>query len=298
MAFSRTKTLRLLVGAFLFLLAFQPGEAQSFLGKSTLWKVSSERNTVYLLGSIHALKSEHYPLKAPIEKAFEDSQVLVLEVDPGSMGDLTMQGAMLGKGMLPPGSTLEQSLSSSVYELAKSKTSELGLDIDLFQGFKPWLFALTLGMTKLQASGFNPAQGVDFYFYGKAAGAGKPVNSLETMNYQLGLFDQLSPENQEAFVSQTLKDLDMVEKEMDTLISAWSSGDTGEMEALLLRNFRGHPDLYEALVAQRNRNWVFKIESFLNDDKNYLVVVGAAHLVGREGVVEMLRSKGYSIEQL
>jgi uncharacterized protein len=298
MALPRSKTSRLLLGALLLLLAFQVGEVRPFGGKSTLWKVSSGKNTVYLLGSIHALKSEQYPLKAPIEQAFEDSQVLVLEVDPASMGDLAMQGAMLGKGMLPPGSTLEQCLSSSVYELAKSKTSELGLDIELFQGFKPWLFALTLGMTKLQASGFNPAQGVDFYFYGKAAAAGKPVKSLETMDYQLGLFDQLSPENQEAFLSQTLKDLDVMEKEMATLISAWSSGDVGELEALLLRNFRGHADLYEALVAQRNRAWTFKIESFLNDDKNHLVVVGAAHLVGREGLVEMLRSKGYSIEQL
>lgn len=298
MAFSRTKRLRLLVCAFLCLLAFKVGEVQPFAGKSTLWKVSSGKNIVYLLGSIHALKSEHYPLKEPIENAFEDSQVLVLEADPAGMGDLAMQGAMLGKGMLPPGSTLEQCLNSSVYELAKSKTSELGLDIELFQGFKPWLFALTLGMTKLQASGFSAAQGVDFYFYGKAAAAGKPVKSLETMDYQLGLFDQLSPENQEAFVSQTLKDLDVIEKEISTLISAWSSGDVGEMEALLLRNFQGHPDLYEALVAQRNRIWTLKIESFLNDDKNHLVVVGAAHLVGREGLVEILQSKGYSIEQL
>lgn len=298
MGFFRSKTLRLLAYAFLFFLASRSEEVQSFLGKSTLWKVSSGKNTVYLLGSIHALKNEHYPLKAPIEKAYEDSQVLVLEVDPGGMGDLAIQGAMLGRGMLPPGVTLAQSLSTSVYELAKSKTSELGLDIDVFQGFKPWLFALTLGMTKLQASGFNPVQGVDFYFYGKAADAGKPVKSLETMDYQLGLFDALSPENQEAFVFQTLKDLDVAEKEMDALVAAWSSGDTEALGSILLRNFRGQPDLYEALVAQRNRTWVLKIESYLNDDKNYLVVVGAAHLVGTEGVVELLRRKGYSIEQL
>ena len=124
--------------------------------KNTLWRVSSGGNSIYLLGSLHLLKRENYPLNETIEKAFNDSQTLVLEVDMKSMTDPTTQQMMLSRGMLPQGDSIDKRVSKETYELAKKKTQELGLDISAFKQFKPWFFAMTLTVIKLQSLGFNP----------------------------------------------------------------------------------------------------------------------------------------------
>jgi len=114
------------------------GTSQETGSKNTLWRVSSGENSVYLLGSLHLLKRENYPLNAPIEKAFNDSQTLVMEVDMKSMTDPTTQQMMLSKGMLPQGDSLDKQISKETYELAKEKTQKLGLDISAFKQLKPW----------------------------------------------------------------------------------------------------------------------------------------------------------------
>lgn len=293
----RLKEKALLVIAITFFgcVAVQVWEAEA---KNSLWRVKGEKNTVYIQGSIHLLKSGNYPLNEAIEQAFDDSEVLALELDAGLMNDPATALQMLTKGTLPEGSTLEESLSAKTYELAKTRTSELGLDIEFFERFKPWFFAVSIEATKLQSLGFSSLHGVDMYFYSKAQKVGKPVVGLETVEFQIGLFDNLSSAEQDNFVYQTLKELDTVEKEIKVIIKAWETGDTGGLEAALLKNFKKYPGLYEIFLSKRNRNWMSKLEEFLKDDKNYMIVVGAAHLVGKTGVIELLKKKGYSIEQM
>ena len=148
--------------------------------KNTLWRVSSEKNSVYLLGSLHLLKSDNYPLDNSIDRAFDDSQILVLEVDLSSQTDPKTQHMMLAKGMLPEGDSLDKRISKKTYELARAKTAELGLDIAAFKQFKPWFFTMTLVLTKLQTLGFSPQYGLDLHFFKKATQSGKQVLGLET----------------------------------------------------------------------------------------------------------------------
>lgn len=266
--------------------------------KNILWRIGSQNNSVYLLGSIHLLKSDNYPLNDIIENAFEDSQILVLEFDLESMNDPEIQQAMLMKGMFSEGQTLEKSIGKDAYKLAKTKTEELGVDIAMFENFKPWFFAMTLTTMKLQLLGFNSQYGLDFYFFMKAKQTGKQIMGLETPEYQLDLFDKMSSHNQELLVYQTLLELDIIEKEIDTILNAWSTGDARELGTMLLKSFKEYPGLYETLVTSRNKNWMSKIESFLEKKENYMILVGAGHLVGKNGLVELLKNKGYSIEQL
>jgi len=272
--------------------------SQEKVSKNTLWRVNSEENSVYLLGSLHLLKRENYPLNAQIEKAFNDSEILVLEVDMKSMTDPSTQQMILSRGMLPQGDSLDQQISLETYELAKEKTQTLGLDISAFKQFKPWFFAMTLTVVKLQALGFNPQDGLDTYLFSRAKEAGKQILGLETFKQQLGMLDTLSTVNQDKLLGQTFKELDILENEMDIIIKAWSSGDIKVLESTMLKSFEEYPVLFQKLIIERNKTWIKKIESFLKNKKNYMVVVGAAHLAGKQGIVELLKKKGYAVIQL
>lgn len=282
---------------FCFHAFYAPGKTDA-LSRNSLWRVTSKDNTVYLLGSLHLLRQENYPLSNVIEKAFEESRVLVLEVDLGVTSDPITQLMMLTKGMFSQGQSLEKSLNRKTYSLAKDKVRELGMDITMFNVFKPWYFAMTLSTLKLQSLGFNPAYGVDYYFYRKAITSEKQILGLETLEYQLNLFDTMSSPYQDLLVYQTLRDLETMEKEMNAIVSAWESGDVMTLEKKLLENFLDYPHLYELLVVKRNRNWISKIQTFLARKDIHMIIVGAGHLVGKDGLLELLMARGYSVEQL
>ena len=266
--------------------------------KNSLWKVKSENNTIYLQGSVHLLKSDNYPLDPSIEKAFETSQVLVLEADLRTMSDPKVQQLMITKGMLPQGYSLEDRLSRGTFELAKKEMQELSIDISAFMQFKPWMFAMSLVTVKLQKLGFTPEYGVDMYFLSRAIKSGKKIVGLETLEYQIDLFDTLTPTQQDALVLQTLKDLDIIEERINSIVMAWSSGDVKTMEEIMVESFKEYPTIYALLITKRNENWVSQIETLLHQTDNYMIVVGALHLVGENGLVELLRRKGYTVEQL
>ena len=146
--------------------------------------------------------------------------------------------------------------------------------------------------------GYRQKYGVDFHFYNRAKESGKEIVGLETLEFQLGLFDAMSDTDQENLVKQTLEDLATIEDEVDGLVKAWAAGDLETMDALLVREFKKYPRLYESLFVNRNRDWIPAIESFLQSDQDYLIVVGAGHLAGKDGVLALLEEKGYTVEKL
>ncbi len=159
------------------------------------------------------------------------------------------------------------------------------------------MFAVTLASLKLTELGFEPAQGVDRYFFNKARQAGKPVMGLETMEYQANLFDKLSDEDQEAIVHQTLLDLDILDQEMDSIVTAWEKGDAEELDVVLLKSFKEYPTIHRKFVVERNHNWMKKIAPLFKRNDDYMIIVGAAHMLGDEGLVELLKKEGYRVEQ-
>ena len=265
---------------------------------NALWQVSTGNNTVYLLGSIHVLKGNEAVLQGPVGKAFNDSKILVFELDLKEMTSSNAQQTILAKGMLPPGDSLEQKINKETYDLAKAKTEELGLDMATFRQFKPWFFIMTLSAFKLNMLGFSSQNGIDSLLYSKASQSGKKILGLETFEQQMDMLDTMSRLNQDELVRQAIKDLDVLEQELDTILDAWSIGDMDKLEATILKSFKDFPAIYEALIIERNKKWMKSIESFLGEKENHMVVVGAAHLAGKEGLVELLKEKGCSVEQL
>ncbi len=266
--------------------------------KSCLWKATSKKGTLYIQGSVHLLKSTDYPLPAAIEAAYEASDVLMLEVDMKAMLAPETQQMIMAKALLKGDQTLEGLLQPDVYALLSAELTEAGLPAPVTQKFKPWFATMTLMLLKMQAMGFDPTLGLDQYFYNKATADQKPVIGLETVKFQIDLFDALAEENQNAYIKRALKELDLFETMLDQLMKAWKAGNIEELGKLMQESFEEHPGLYERFVIDRNKNWVKKIDREASEKKTHMIVVGAAHLPGKEGLIELLKQKGYSVEQL
>jgi len=286
-----------MVGALVALGAASPGVIHA---ESThcLWRASNGANHVYLQGSVHLLKKSHYPLPEALEKAYADSSVLVLEADLSAAQDPALQMALLQKGMLEGKDTLQGLLSEETWAMAEKQVKEMGMNIALFNAFKPWYFATSITALRLQTLGFSPFDGVDWHFFNRAKTDEKLVIGLETLDYQMSLFDAISKGDQEAMVRQTLEDIAHIEEEMDGILEAWSTGDLKAMDETLLKSFKEYPVVYKSLVTDRNHNWIPKIVEYLNSGKVHMIVVGAGHFSGEEGLLELLKKKGLRIKQL
>jgi len=292
---------RILSAVLLLLLldfSFFPRDAVSGQ-KSFLWKVRSKTTTVYLLGSVHFLKKEAYPLERKIEDAFEKSDVLAVEADITDATKLDI-GKLLGSAFYQGDETLEKHVSRETYELIKKELGASGLPFEFFERQRPWFLALTLTSVELLKLGFDPDYGIDRHFLTKAQGR-KKITELESLDYQLDLLSGLSDADQEMFLLYTVKDLKNLGRQTDEILRSWRSGDTGGLEAAMTQGVTGDrrmSSFYDKLIYERNRNMTSKIEGYLGSKESVFVVVGAGHLVGSRGIVELLRAKGYAIEQL
>jgi uncharacterized protein YbaP (TraB family) len=267
-------------------------------GKTSVWKVSSAKGTAYLLGSIHMLTENDFPLPAAMVDAFEKADTVVFEVDPDSLQTTAVQMFVLQNAMCGEGKTLRSELGDSVFALVEERAESLGVDLAPFSGFKPWFVGLTLTLAEMQKMGFDPMLGVEMRFAKSAKEAGKPIVSLETAEYQLGLFIGLTGGEQRDFLLHALSQLSDIEGELGKIISAWKTGSLEDLDETLNKSFDEFPSIYERLVTRRNRNWVERIGEFLDSGKTHIVIVGVGHMPGREGLLELLAKKGYAIEQM
>ena len=272
--------------------------AQAPTGRSFVWKATGRQTSIYLVGSVHLLSKDYYPLSAALDQSFKDSDLLVEELDLGEMLEPTAQMRMLTRGMLPAGQTLDKVVSPETFEMVGKRATALGLPTEPLRQFKPWSLALMLMSLEWNNAGFDADLGLDKYFYDKAKADGRLIQGLETPEYQVSRLDEMSPEQQDRFLAGTLKDLETGPQSVEDLAKAWKAGDAGAIERLALDDLRKEQELYQRMILDRNRNWLPKIEALFNRRGRALVVVGAAHLVGPDGLLAMLKAKGYTIEQL
>jgi uncharacterized protein len=265
--------------------------------KTFAWKATGKGGVVYLVGSVHLLSKDFYPLNPAIDAAYKDADLLVEEVDMAEMLDPSAQLGFLSRGMLPSSTPLDTVVSASTYALVTKRASDLGLPVEPFKLLKPWLVALMLVQVEWQKAGFDPELGLDKHFYDQAKADGKRTEGLETAEYQISRLDGMSMEQQEHLLSESLKDLDAERANMTRLVDAWRAGDAPGVERIVLSELKQEPLLYQRLLVERNRNWIPKIEALFARPRPALVVVGAAHLVGPDGLIALLKAKGYTVEQ-
>jgi hypothetical protein len=269
------------------------------LADPAAWRVAGKNGgEVVLLGSVHALRASDYPLPPVVDELYAHADVLVMELDLDDLDPKTEQATLLAVARLPPAQHLPDVLDASVYGLAERRAGELGIDLGLLDRFEPWLVAITMLDAGLEKLGFVSSLGLERYFIAKAAKDHKEIVGLESLDKQLGIFDQLTPREQQSLLEQTLQELDGASETMTQLATAWRDGKLETLTDTLLADFGDFPMLYDALVTERNSAWVESLERMLDDGHRYLVVVGALHLVGNGSVIEKLGERGHRVERL
>lgn len=267
--------------------------------KNFLWQVRSDSNVVYVLGSVHILKESNYPLDAAIQKAYGQSQKLVFEIDLTKIDPHEAQTVLLTKGFYKIPDSLKDNVAHATYESALKIGQEYGFNEFTLNQFKPWSLAMTLMLMKFKQLGYDEEFGIDMHFLNRATNDQKEIIGLETFEYQIGVFEALSKETQESMLLNTIEEINKADELMNDMVIAWTAGDSSKVDELMNGELKAEfPELHQALLVKRNKEWLPKLEEFLKEDKTYLVVVGAGHLVGKEGVIELLRAKGYKIKQM
>ena len=264
----------------------------------TMWLAEGTSNRVYVLGSIHLLRERDHPLPQVIGDAYEDAETLYMEIDMDDLDPLASQATITRLGMLEEGISLRDVMGEELYAEAAAAASELEIPLEMLDRTEPWYAAITVEQLVLARIGFNAAYGVEMHLLRKASGDGKEILGFETLEQQLGYLDGLSLEAQRKLLMQTLTEGAAVREIMDDLILAWRSGDIDYLEQTLLDDLSGYPELYDTIVADRNRLWVDTIDDLLDGGQDYLVIVGALHLVGEDGVPQLLEQRGIRITQM
>jgi uncharacterized protein YbaP (TraB family) len=265
---------------------------------SPVWAIKGAHNTVYLAGSVHLLRKTDAKLPAAFDKAYADASALVMEIDMDDLDPMQAQGWMLENGLYGEEGSLSETIGKARFEKVEQQTNELGLPVEAVERFKPWMAAMTLAQLQLVKLGFDPESGVEKQLQLHAQGDRKEITGFETVQEQLGLLNDLSTADQIKFLDLTLEEMREMQGETDDLLAAWRSGNAQKLSALLGKEYSVAPALYSTLVAGRNRKWIPRIETLLKSDKNYMVVVGTLHIVGKGGLLDLLKADGFSSRQL
>ncbi len=263
----------------------------------SLWELQGKHNTVFLLGSIHVLRPGDYPLSPAVMQAYASSKSLLMEINLADMDLEQLQAEMLASAMLPEGKSLPGVLGPKRYSRAESLAHDVGVELATFDQFAPWFAAEAISQVQLLQLGFQPTSGVEMYFLERARSDGKSIAGLETVHDQIALFEGLSLDAQAEYLVASLEQAHELPKQVDDMVHAWQRGDTAWFDDQLKSELGRDPVLYQSVLAARNRKWIPKIEALLNGDKNYLVIVGTGHLVGRNSVIDLLKKDGVGATQ-
>ena len=272
--------------------------ALSAHGASPVWAIHGAHNTVYLAGSVHMLKASESALPAGFDRAYTGSQGLVMELDVANLNPLDAAGWMLEHGALPEGTTLHQRLGDNRFQKVSTEAQKLGVPAELMQQQQPWVVGMELMELKYQQLGFDAESGVEQQLAARAQTDRKPISGLETLAEQLGVLGGMSDDDQVRFLDMVVSEMGDVGGDTQQVITAWRSGDASRLAALLGEEYKSFPALYRMLVSDRNRHWLPQIEKLLQGRQDYFVVVGALHLVGDGGLLDLVRRDGYRPEQL
>lgn len=260
-----------------------------------LWQVTDKDTTIYLFGTVHALPKDGASwFDGRIERAFTASDELVTEVDIANVASSGQ--SMQVAGMLAEGQSLRALMTPENRMEYEAVMVSLGLPVEAFDRFEPWLAAMTLSLLPLIREGYDPQSGVELAL-GSKAGDGKKRNALETIEEQIGLFDGLPIDAQLAFLDQTVEAAPRAKASLDAMVAEWREGDAVALAALLNAEMTD-PALYARLLTQRNANWAEWIERRLDEPGTVFIAVGAGHLAGKDSVQDQLRKRGVKVRRI
>lgn len=279
---------------YLFILLIFPTVCFS---ETSLWQISKNGNELYLGGTIHVLKKEDYPLPVEFSKAFKKSDKLVLEANIEAAQTPGFGKKVAQMLTFPPDKSLKDAISEKTFNRLKKYLADRNIPIKSFLSYKPSMIVLVITVLELKKMGMVDI-GVDEYFHDKAKQVGKTREYFETIDEQLEFIRTMGQGNEDAMLLSSINDMSRMETTINIIRSAWLNGDENKMvEVGLTEMMRDYPDIYQSLLVKRNNNWMPHIERMMTNKKIEMVLVGALHLVGKDGLLQQLRNKGYKVKQ-
>ena len=269
-------------------------------GAVPLWSVQDDTRpgTLLLLGSVHLLRAEDQPLPAAVREAYGRAERVAMELDPAELEPAASQAILARIGVMTPGGSLRDAMDAAQWQRAESLAAAAGLSLQPVAALEPWFAALTLYVAALADAGFDPALGVEQQVADWARRDGKPVTGLETFAQQLAIFKGLEFDVQRELLMKTLEELPRMPADAATLVAEWRAGDDAALAGKLDTEFEGYEALRERLVGERNRAWLAPLDALLDAPGVTLVVVGALHLVGPDGLPALFTAQGRQVEAL
>ena len=293
-----TKTIKSRLLQFVIVFIVSAATATQAQAKDFLWQVKSKNNTVYLYGTVHVGKKSFYPLPETVTSAFKKSARLVVEADIRNQDAV---GAALPFIMYAPPDSLATHIPKAILDRLKVQLARYGMSYESVQPFKPFMAASMLTIAEFARLGYEQRYGVDQHLLEQAALTGKAVLELESVEQQMKLLGLLSDAEQEAFLASAITELekDEMTEQVTSMFKALRTGDTALLEEVVKQTTTDMPEaLEEKIFYGRNPAMLAKIEAYLAGKQIHFVAVGAMHLVGKRGLVEMLKAKGYEVRQL
>jgi uncharacterized protein YbaP (TraB family) len=264
--------------------------------KAIFWKATSPTSTVWLLGSIHLGSKDMYPLPKEIEDAFAASSALMVEADIRHMDMSKAQATVMAKGLYPAGDNLWNHVTPETRQKVEKFAAQFGLPLQNVLTLKPWVVALTMSTLPLVKAGLDPKLGIDMYFLEKAGQ--KRIVEIESTDWQIDLLSGFSDDLQEKFLAAAAEEgLDMTAN-LKRLQAAWSSGDADALDAITQESTHTPEQITRALLQDRNPHMADAAVEYLKGKETAFLVVGAAHMVGKDGIVSLLKKRGYQVEQV
>ncbi|WP_299199872.1 TraB/GumN family protein [uncultured Amphritea sp.] len=266
---------------------------------TSVWKVSSGDNVLYVGGTIHVLRQSDYPLPVEFDRAYLRADRLYFETDLEQLHAPEVMQRMQQAVRYPAGiSGLDKRVSAALYKRIEKVWAQYGLPPEAMVGLRPSGIVITLTMLNLQQIGVD-AQGIDDFYHSRALADAKPVGGLESVDQQIRLLSGMGAGDEEKFMSTSLDELKQSGGLVDGMVDAWRRGNLADLDHLVLEDMRrDSPAEFRQLMVDRNRKWLPQIETMLRDRPVEFVLVGSGHLAGDEGVIHQLQQRGYQVEPL
>lgn len=269
----------------------------SSLSAASVWKVSKGDQHFYLAGTVHLLSKSDYPLPAAYDTAFNASSHLLFETDLNVLTSPAGLTKMIQQNTYSDGRTLEQVLSAGVYQRLKTYATARNMPIAAISRFKPGFAAMMLATVEMQRLG-TAETGVDMHYMQLGQQQNKSIAGLETMDEHLAVLDGMNQLDPDLTISSTLDDMHKVEEQLVEMKQAWRGGDAAKLEQLFIGDLQQIPQLYEILLVKRNHVWMPQLQALTSTGQTTMVLVGALHLAGEDGLLQLLQQQGYAISQL
>ncbi|MBC3765350.1 TraB/GumN family protein [Neptunicella marina] len=267
------------------------------LANSPVWQVSKGNHHLFLAGTMHVLTKSDFPLPAPFEQAYLQADIIAFETDMSQLQTTEFQQKSMQLLTYENGTKLTDKLSANTRKNLIDYLQERQLNIEQLNHFKPSLMGVLLSLTELKKLGYS-GEGVDQYFYTRSVRDKKQHVYFESPEQQLNYLASLGAGEEDKYIQYTLQDLKQFAPQLQQMRQNWRSGNYVQMAKDSLTPMQqDFPNIYQQLIFQRNLAWLPHLEQMLTTVPTELILVGALHLAGQDGLIKTLENKGYKVSE-